>query len=170
MSINELVMITAVNYRTVKQRLANLNPVETDSKSIRYDPRKALPLIFEATTETKMNLDLNAEKKRLTKLQADKAERELRKLEGDLVPADQIQKTWTNLVMNFRAQILSLPTKLAVELGSCETAAEREALIKKGLYRALDELSKYDPDSKGDNKAGSPESGAATRSDGKSVG
>ena len=84
--------------------------------------------------------DIQEEKTRLTRFQADKAELEVSELEGKLIPAELIESTWTDYVANVRAKLLSLPNKLAHQVISIDTYAEAEILIKDTVYEALKEL------------------------------
>lgn len=76
-------------------------------------------------------------KRRLMKARADIAEFEAQRLSGDLVPVDQVEKTWTDIVANFRQRMLSVATK-AAPLVVVETSIDAacdiiEALIHEGL-------------------------------------
>ena len=84
--------------------------------------------------------DLHNEKLRLTKAQADRATLEVNELEGQLIPAQLVQDTWTNFVANVRAKLLGLPSRIAHQVITMETYAEAELLIKEKVHDALSEL------------------------------
>tara|TARA_A200000159_G_scaffold28888_1_gene25530 strand:- start:952 stop:1452 length:501 start_codon:yes stop_codon:yes gene_type:complete len=84
--------------------------------------------------------DIAEEKTRLTKAQADKAELEVSELEGQLIPAQLVQDTWTNFVANARAKLLALPSKIAHQVIALDKYAEAELLIKENVHDALSEL------------------------------
>ena len=85
--------------------------------------------------------DLNEERTRLTKAQADRAELELQEKEGDLISSDVIKTIWSDYVSNTRSKLLALPSKLGHLTQAAETYAEAEAIIKEAVYECLEELS-----------------------------
>jgi len=89
--------------------------------------------------------ELTAERARLARAQADKAEMEVAALEGKLVPAESVEKIWTALATSFRSRMVAMPGKLAHQLAAIQNPAEAEAFIRKSIYEALDELSNFTP-------------------------
>jgi len=85
--------------------------------------------------------NLNEERTRLTKAQADRAELELQEKEGDLISSDVIKTIWSDYVSNTRSKLLALPSKLGHLTQAAETYAEAEAIIKEAVYECLEELS-----------------------------
>ena len=85
--------------------------------------------------------DLNEERTRLTKAQADRAELELQEKEADLISSDTIKTVWSDYVSNVRSKLLALPSKLGHLTQAAETYAEAEAIIKEAVYECLEELS-----------------------------
>lgn len=85
--------------------------------------------------------DLNEEKTRLTKLQADKAELEVRELEQSLVSVETITEEWVGYAANVRSKLLALPSKISHRVQSAESYAEAEKILKDAVYDALYELS-----------------------------
>ncbi|MCF6232080.1 MAG: hypothetical protein L3J36_03095 [Rhodobacteraceae bacterium] len=60
--------------------------------------------------------ELAAEKLRLTKAQADRAEQQAAKDRGELLPAVAVAKTWTSTLTDLRAAFLAIPERLASDL------------------------------------------------------
>jgi len=85
--------------------------------------------------------DLNEERTRLTKAQADRAELELQEKEGVLISSDVIKTIWSDYVANVRSKLLALPSKLGHLTQAAESYAEAEAIIKEAVYECLEELS-----------------------------
>lgn len=85
--------------------------------------------------------DLNEERTRLTKAQADRAELELQEKEGELISTDIIKTIWSDYVANVRSKLLALPSKLGHLTQAADTYAEAEAIIKESIYECLEELS-----------------------------
>lgn len=85
--------------------------------------------------------DLNEERTRLTKAQADRAELELQEKEGELISTDIIKTIWSDYVANVRSKLLALPSKLGHLTQAADTYAEAETIIKEAIYECLEELS-----------------------------
>ncbi len=88
-------------------------------------------------------MSLTDERTRLTKLQADLAEIELRKAKGDMIDSRKAMKSWGGVVSAVRQRLLGLPTRLApvVAARSIPQAKER---LEIAIHEVLQELS--DPD------------------------
>ena len=69
--------------------------------------------------------DLNDERTRLTKAQADRAELELQEKENELISTDVIKTIWSDYVANVRSKLLALPSKLGHLTQAAETYASR---------------------------------------------
>ncbi len=85
--------------------------------------------------------DLNEERTRLTKAQADRAELELQEKEGELISTDIIKTIWSDYVANVRSKLLALSSKLGHLTQAADTYAEAETIIKEAIYECLEELS-----------------------------
>lgn len=86
------------------------------------------------------------ESTRLKKVQADKIELEIARMKVELIPAEQVELHWSNLVIAFRASMLSLPSRLAHKIIACKTHAEVVEEMTAGIFEALEKLSRYDPE------------------------
>ena len=80
---------------------------------------------------------LVAERSRLTKIKADGAELEARKLAGELVPAADIEAAWLAVAGTVRTRLLLIPAKTAPRIVALKTAAEAQALLRKEINAAL---------------------------------
>ena len=78
-------------------------------------------------------LSLVAERSRLTKIKADNAELEIRKLAGELVPAADIEAAWLAVA----GILLLIPSKTAARVVALKTPGEAQALLRKELNAAL---------------------------------
>jgi phage terminase Nu1 subunit (DNA packaging protein) len=93
-----------------------------------------------AAGRTEVGGDLETEKTRLTKAQADKTELEVAQLRKVLVPADLVEREWTDMISAARAKLLSLPPKAASQVMAAANRTEAEALLKAMVNEALAEL------------------------------
>ncbi len=107
--------------------------------------------------------DLEAEKTRLTKAQADKTELEVAALEGKLIPFEDYERELGDLVMSARAKLLALPGKLAMAAMGAASIQEAELAAKKLIYEALNELAAGAGDDDGHDQAEPDPEPAPTR-------
>lgn len=75
-----------------------------------------------------------------------KAELELQVMSGQLHEADIIEKVMTDMLSNFRARILALPSKIAPIIQIENNISKIQTIIKDACMEALHELAEYDPE------------------------
>ena len=116
--------------------------------------------------------DAYLERARLLKAQADKIELEVKSMNGEVVPSDQVELLWSGLVASFRLRMLAMPSRCALRVMNLKTYPEVEQCLKEHVYEALIELSRYDPEhhSPIDIEEGSEPSGTAAEPEGEPVG
>lgn len=85
--------------------------------------------------------DYFAERARLTKEQADKAEMENDRARGLLMGRDEVAGEWSRIVMNFKTRLLSIPSKLAPLIFGMKSIPEVMVALKAAIYEALNDLS-----------------------------
>jgi len=85
--------------------------------------------------------ELSVEKERLTRLQADRLELEIAATKRKLVARQDIERTWSKVILACRSKLLALPTALAVELADMTAEVEIELLLTRYIKEALTELS-----------------------------
>ena len=64
-----------------------------------------------------VDADLAAEKLRLAKANAEKAETANAKARGELIPAVEVEREWAAVLRGVRAGVLALPSRLANQIG-----------------------------------------------------
>jgi hypothetical protein len=89
----------------------------------------------------------------------------LRKLELEtaskkLIPADEAERGWMQLVSTCRAHLLALPNKLAERILLCKTPVAVEQLLRLEIHGALKELSEITYVADGDGDGGKANGGA----------
>jgi phage terminase Nu1 subunit (DNA packaging protein) len=77
--------------------------------------------------------DLEQEKARL-------AELERMQLEGELIPAGEVERRFEDMAARVKAKMLSIPGKVAPQLIAVSDLGEADAIIKKAIHEALEEL------------------------------
>jgi len=84
--------------------------------------------------------DLNIERARLTKAQADKTELEVKEIRGEVIRLPLIEQHWQSMVASMRAKLLSLPTKAAAQTATPEKLQQVTDILQALVYEALSEI------------------------------
>lgn len=150
-SISGLAVEFGLDRRTVASRLANVHPAQGEGRSARYRLADAAGAVFGSAgggrageTAPGEPLDLNTERARLTKAQADKTELEVAVLRGEQIPAETVAASWQDQVMAARARLLSFPATVAPLVVGL-SLREAEVELRDRIYEVLEELKDYDP-------------------------
>ncbi len=155
LSISQLANLTGKDRRTVTKKLKDIDPVEIKGKAKNYDPRMALPLIYEVVSldddSNEEKLNYSDEKAKLaraqtlkTKLDSERIEIQIKTMKKELLPIEVIETVWSKILGNFRSKVMALPKKLAPVHKTWKTVKEAEKAIKKEVYECLEELSELD--------------------------
>lgn len=94
--------------------------------------------------DTKEALDLNVERARLAKAQADRTEFDLKISRGEYVNKDEAGGLLETVVMAIRAKLLSLPTKTAPLVTGVKKLPEARDILDGATHEILAELSGLD--------------------------
>lgn len=84
--------------------------------------------------------ELHFEKVRLTRAQAAKVEMEIAIKEGAFVSAFQVELVWSKYISACRARLLSLPTRVALELSQISNPTLIQQLLREAVDESLFEL------------------------------
>jgi phage terminase Nu1 subunit (DNA packaging protein) len=84
--------------------------------------------------------DYSAHRTRLIKARADLLEMEQAQIGGKLIPAEDVENAWIEVLANCRAKMLSIPTKSAPEVFAAESLVEVKGILKTAVNEALSEL------------------------------
>jgi len=110
-------------------------------------------------------LNLQEERARLAKEQADAKEMENMIERGELVYIDHIVKRFEKQLIKCKTKLLAAPTKIAAEVHAAADVKEAKAIMEEAIEEALSELVGYDQDDE-QEEAGSQADGNATQDDG----
>jgi phage terminase Nu1 subunit (DNA packaging protein) len=77
---------------------------------------------------------------RLKKVKADDAELDLAVKLGTLMEVNKVRESWANQCAAMRGRLLSIPSTAAVKIDPSHTQAQREEIIRKDIYEALENL------------------------------
>ena len=151
MSITSLHILTGKGKETIRQRIAILPPAYMGNgvnPARYYDPKKALPLIYERDFLDR-NVDpdegspegkKNDPKHRKEMAQAQKAEIELGELKKEIVRVDEITEQIHDEYALVRQRLLSIPGRIAKKILLAENEDEALQMLKDEVNGALKEL------------------------------
>ena len=88
--------------------------------------------------------DLNAEKTRLTREQADKTALEKIKLRAELVPTGIVEAAWGQMLALFEKRLNKLPGELAKALAGARERSEYSQILRAGVHRCLTDMSRME--------------------------
>ena len=89
--------------------------------------------------------DYNAARARKMEADADLAELELLQAKKELLSANDVLNSWTEVLAAMRAKMLSLPTVTAPLIANETDIGAIQHIIEKQIHEALNELSTYEP-------------------------
>lgn len=152
-SVSKISELTGADRRTLKKLFEHLSPI-IEGTSHLYETKEALPLVYRKPQSNESdtgNLDIVQERARLTYHQANIAELDEDVRRGELIPADVVERVWSDMAASFRAKILSIPTKAAHQFVNLTNISEIQDALKEHHCEALLELSDYEPKDYGIN-------------------
>lgn len=114
--------------------------IDTVSRYITF-----LKMSFDGMDESKVMESLEYEKWLHEKAKREKAEIELAHIKKEMHKADEVEKVQNHMVMAFRSKMLSLPSKVALQLANKDDPKLIEAILERDIHEALAELAEYNP-------------------------
>lgn len=120
-SYAQLTELTGKAYRTLKNKMdaAGIQPAgvaEGPGGANLWESKEVLPALYAGTVSVDGDgraLDLNAERARLAKEQADKVELDNAERRKRLLPAESVESAWVTMITNAKTKLTGLPSKLA---------------------------------------------------------
>ena len=90
--------------------------------------------------------DFTAEEvlKNKNKLLKAKAEIEKQRATGELIPKEEVKRTWLELVHKIKQKLLSIPNKVAPVVATVKNISEIKLILQDKLYEALYEITSDD--------------------------
>lgn len=139
----ELARLLGITQRRVQQL--------TETKVITRQPEgdfllpEAIAEFYGFKYKTEESIDYMAEKALHEKAKRELTEMEMRKKRGELFEGAVIKSVMTNMLVNFRTQLLGLPARLSPQLAN-RPAGEINALLNQEITAELVEVKDYAPD------------------------
>ena len=110
LSINQISQISGMAYNTIKRRLAGLDPIGKDGRTLMFLTTAALPKIYGAKAES--------EKDRLDRLRGDKVDFELSIGKGEHMPIDDVEQIMAETASMLVGGLTSFGPRLAGQLAN----------------------------------------------------
>ena len=85
--------------------------------------------------------DVIKNKNKLMKAKAEIAEIEKMKATGELIPKEEVKRTWLELVQKVKQKLLSIPNKVAPVVVTVKSINEIKLILQDKIYEALYEIS-----------------------------
>lgn len=90
-------------------------------------------------------LDPDRERALLTRRQREKLDIEIAEMRGKMHSSDDVERVMNDMLVNFKAKLISMPTKIAPILISRNDVSVIQELLQIEFFEVLQELSSYDP-------------------------
>lgn len=142
LSTSQLSELTGCAHATVRKRLATarVEPIREDGRTKWFDPRAALPAIY--TTGGGENgevLNLDQQRARLAKEQADAQEIKNAVSRKELVPGEEVEEAWVRIGSLVRTKLLGISSRVAPLIHG-KSIKVIEARVREAITDALREL------------------------------
>lgn len=140
-SESELASLTGKSWRTVKRRLtdAGLDPTQKEGPANLYASDQALDAIYAPDALTG-ELDLQTERARLAKWQADKTEQDVQLRGARMLEMDAVEFWVAGMLSTVKARLVQIPDAVGQHVDEQHTAAVTEA-VRRYILEALADLS-----------------------------
>jgi phage terminase Nu1 subunit (DNA packaging protein) len=124
--------------RTVTKRISSVKPVRTERQKKYYLIKDVAPYLVDFPDDD--GLDYHGQRTRLTKLQADKLDREEKIAEGQLLETQAVLEWVKRGDQRVKSKLLALPSRCAPLVVGQKTT-EIENILDGIIYECLSELS-----------------------------
>lgn len=151
MEVNQtqLANILGITGRRVRQ-LKEEGLFQQQEKGKKYDLAACVQEYIMYKVKTEMgkgaSKDVNVIRAEHEVVKKDISKLKLRKLRKELHEAKDVERFLGNMLVNFKNKLLSIPSKIAVQIIGEEDVNRITELLKREMIEALEELSEYDPD------------------------
>ena len=106
-------------------------------------------------------------KNKLLKAKAELAEIEKMKATGELIPKEEVKRTWLELVQKVKQKLLSIPNKVAPIVVTIKSINEIKLILQDKIYEALYEISSDERGARKDIKSNKTTSSSNDKSMGR---
>lgn len=124
---------------------AKLEPTKKTNFATYYYPRDIVAMLMASREGAKADAELKGAEARYKEARAKQAELKLKAFERELVPADEVIRALSDLLVNVRRKLLAVPSKVAPRMVKAKTPELAMALLKTEVSLALEDLSNTEP-------------------------
>lgn len=140
MGLNQFAELTGKAPKTIRKLLAPITPKHGPNRSLLWETKEALPLIYGITANDGERLDPQQEKARLDRERRMIVELERAEKEGRLVDVDVVRGEWLSLIAIAKSRFLALPTRQAQQFIGLSELREAESRLRAVVHDGLSEL------------------------------
>lgn len=151
MTVNQkqLAQILGISTRQIRN-LREDGMFQTVENGRGYSLEKCVQEYIEYKTNAEMGRSASISKERI-QAQHEEVKKQisllkLRKLRRELHEAADVEAFLSDMLIQFKNRLLSLPAKMAMQVAGESDVNRIIETLKKGIMEAIDELSEYDPD------------------------
>ena len=145
---SELAALIGVSTKTVQQwdraGLRDAARLKSSGRNAKYDVPAALrwwrDLEVQKALEPYSSTDLEDERRRLVAAQATRAELDLAREQGELIPVADAKRAWGFVLTRIRARIVAMQGSLPPTLVGMDTPREASAVVSQACRELLDEI------------------------------
>lgn len=145
----ELAAIIGITPRRIRE-LKQEGFFETIPGSKRYDLAKCVQEYIEykikAETKNSKSMDKEEAQAKHEGIKMEISILKLRRLKRELHEARDVENFLSNMLINFKNKLLSMPSKVSVQIVGEQDINKIMAVLNKEVLETLEELSEYDPD------------------------
>jgi phage terminase Nu1 subunit (DNA packaging protein) len=146
-AVARIARVLGVDRTTLVKRIAEakLEAAKKTAYAVYYYPRDIVAMLLATREGAKADAELKGAEARYKEARAKQAELKLKAYERVLVPADEVVRALSDLLVAVRRKVLAIPSKVAPRMVKAKTPEVALALLKTELSQALEDLSKTDP-------------------------
>ncbi len=138
----ELAALLGISDRRIQQLHGEGLPRSGSGRGCTYDWGQILPWHIGRISGSSSGADARlTHRERLNKAKADDAELDLAVKLGQLLPSEKVREQWAEECAAMRARLLSIPSTAALKIDGDMDQAQREGIIRKEIFEALEMLS-----------------------------
>lgn len=140
MGLNQLADLTGRAPKTIRKALDGLPPKPGPNRSLLWDTKQALPLIYGLRPEGGDRLDPQQEKAQLDRERRLIAELERKQREGALLDKNDVAEEWAAVSEIAKSRWLAYPSRMAPEVAGLTSHRQIEDRLRDGVYEILREF------------------------------
>lgn len=146
-TLARIAKVFGLDRQTLTRRIleAKLEPAKKTDYATYYYPREIVAMLMDHKEVRAVDLEAKGADARYREAKAKQAELKLKALERELVPADEVVRSLSDLLVAVRRKMLAIPSKVAPRMTKAKTPEAAMALLKTEVSAALEDLANAEP-------------------------